>query len=695
MSDKPFDLMDDTMAGIDPAPPALTRARRKRALLVKLSIYFAAITFLSGLFFFLYVRFAPLPDGDIANHSRIVAADGSVLTDLFDNGENRIKVGIQDIPLSLQNATVAIEDAQFYNHSGVNLRGIARAMYVDLRQGEWVEGGSSITQQLAKVLFLTHDRTFSRKAKELLLTVQLETRYSKQEILENYLNAIYYGHGAHGVGQAAKIYFNKPVTNLSLAESAMLAGIPKGPTYFSPFVDLDKAKERQLHVLQAMVRNGFITQGEADNAYQQKLIFAEKKEIQTGVAPYFTQFAGKSAVERNGVPEDELFRGGLTLQTTLDLHMQRAAEAAVSKYMPQQSDLQVSLIAMDPKTGQIKAMVGGRDFTQSSFNRVLAKRQPGSSFKPFVYYTALENGATPAKMVKSEPTVFTYENGQTYTVKNFGNLYAQDYIGMREAIKKSDNIYAVQTGMEVTPEKVIQTARRFGIESDLSPYPSLALGVFPVTPLELARAYSVLANGGTLVEPTAIKQIVNPYGRDVYERPVESKQVADAQNIFILTDMMRSVFEPGGTGARIASQLESHVVAGKTGTTDTDAWMAGYSPNLVTVVWVGYDKDRLLNTTESLVAAQVWGEFMKAAQENTPAADFARPEGLIDVNIDPTTGMIATENCPHVQREFFRIGTEPTEECTEHPVTTGQKIEKQIQNGGSAIRKFWDWMRGH
>ncbi|MFC4770158.1 transglycosylase domain-containing protein [Effusibacillus consociatus] len=693
MSDKP-NLMEDTWSGTETADPIVhyDRARRKRALLLKLALYFFTVTFLSGFLFYLYIRFSPLPDSDLATHSRIVAADGSLVADLLNNGQNRIKVGINEIPADVQNGTIAIEDAQFYQHSGLNLRGLARAIYVDIKSGEIVEGGSSITQQLAKVLYLTHDRTFTRKIPELLLTLKLETRYTKQEILEQYLNVVYYGHGANGIGTAAKIYFNKNVSELTLAESAMLVGIPRGPSIYSPFVDMNKAKERQWQVLEAMVRHGYITQEQANDAYRQKIVLAEKKDIQSGMAPYFTRYATWSAINLHGVPEDELYSSGMILHTTIDLNMQKAAEAAIQKFLPAAPGLQASLIAIDPKTGHIKAMVGGRDFNQSPFNRVTAKRQPGSAFKPFVYLAALEAGATPSKMVKSEPTTFTYEKDQMYTVKNFNDQYAHDYIGMREAIKKSDNIYAVATALEVTPQRVVETAKRFGIASELKPYPSLALGVFPVSPMELARAYAALANGGTLLEPTAIQQITNAYGREIYGRDLDAQKAADPQNVFILTDMMKSIFDQGGTAARIAPTVANRVVAGKTGTTDTDAWMAGFSPNLVTVVWVGYDKDQFLNSTESYSAAQIWGDFMKNALENTPASDFARPEGLLELNIDPTTGMLASKNCPQVQREFFRIGTEPYQECTEHPSSGSSNSKKDT--GESGVKKFWKWFRG-
>lgn len=696
MPDKPVDIFEnqietDTLVSKSLLPE--DRLRRKRRLLLKLGLYFAAVSFISGFLFYLYVRFAPMPDSSLANHSSIEAADGTVLTDLFDNGQNRVRVTLDNIPKDLQNATVAIEDAQFYQHSGFNVRGIARALFVDLQQGEIVEGGSSITQQLAKILFLSHERTFVRKAEELFLTIQLEARYSKQEILENYLNSIYYGYGANGVGSAAKIYFNKPVSKLSLAESAMLAGIPKGPTYFSPFSDMDKAKERQKFILQAMVNNHFITQEQANAAAKETLHFAENMAVQTGVAPYFTQYASGSALNQYGIPETELYNGGLTLHSTIDLTMQKAAEAVIKKYLPNNPGLEVSLLAMDPKTGFIKAMVGGRDFTQSSYNRALAKRQPGSSFKPVLYLTALENGLTASNMVKSEPTTFTYDKDKTYEVHNFGNQYSYEDINMRDAIRKSDNIYAVHTILQVTPDKVVQTARRLGIQGDLKPYPSLALGVFPISPLELARAYAAIANGGTLVEPTPIESIQNAYGREVYHRDAEPKRVADPQYTFILTDMMKSVFDQSGTAGRIASSVANRVVAGKTGSTDTDAWMAGFTPNLVAVVWVGYDKDRLLSATESYAPAQIWGDFMKNALQSVPASDFPRPDGLIEMNIDPTNGMLATDNCPQVERDFYKIGSEPTQECTEHKSSNGKKQKDQSQNDGYS-KKIWDWFRG-
>jgi 1A family penicillin-binding protein len=688
--------LEDHLETETPRRPAPHRRKRNMWFWNALVILLVGMI-ASGAFLWLYLQYAPLPPNDIANTSKLLASDGSVLTDLFDGGEKRVKISLKDVPQSLIDATIVTEDRTFYEHKGFSLSGIARALWSDLKSGSIVEGGSTITQQLAKNLFLTHEQTLQRKLREALLTLQLELNYSKDEILEQYLNVIYYGYGAYGIEMASQTYFAKSAKDLTLAESAMLAGIPKGPTYYSPFADLDKAKERQRLILDMMEEAGKITPDQARAAYLEELHFAKPK-TPTGKAPYFTDFTSWQLKNTYGVTEEDLYRGGLRITTTLDPAMQQAAEQAIAEQMKDFPEpLQVSLIAMDPHTGAIKAMVGGRNYATSSYNRTLAKRQPGSAFKPFVYLTALNNRYTPATRIKSEPREFRYDddtgNPKTYKVHNFADHYANDYITMRQAITTSDNVYAVTTNMDVGPEKVMTTAQRLGIESTMKPYPSLALGTFPASPLEMVRAYAALANGGYRVEPYTVLKIENSYSGDTKVFHPEKKSILDPGVTFLLTDMMKSVFEdPQGTGYRV-HQLFQRPVAGKTGTTDTDAWMIGYTPDLVAAVWVGYDKDQLLSPVESHLAAPIFAAFMNKAHEKIPVRDFSVPPGVVEGIIDPTTGQLATENCPVRQREYFLEGAEPVEYCEEHPSLTGA-LNNAGQKAESSLRSFWDWITG-
>jgi penicillin-binding protein 2D len=658
-----------------------------------------ASTIACGAFFYVYLRYAPLPPNPIANTSKMLASDGEPLTNLVDGGDNRIKVSLNDIPHHLVDATIAVEDQSFYHHGGFSPSGLTRALWVDLKSGGWVEGGSTITQQLAKNLFLTQEQTVSRKMREAALTLQLELNYSKDEILEQYLNVIYYGQGAYGIETAARTYFDKSAKDLDLAESAVLAGIPKGPSLYNPFIDYQKAKDRQKIVLDLMAETGKITKEQAATAYKEELKFA-KQQSPVGNAPWFTDFASWQLKHFYGVAEDDLYRGGLQIQTTLDPQMQKAAEGALAHYLkgaPAKTGLQASLIAMDPQTGEIKAMVGGPDYAKSTYNRTLAKRQPGSSFKPFVYLTALNNRYTPSTRIMSEPKTFTYDDDtghpKLYVVHNFADHYANDYITFREAIATSDNVYAVTTNMDVGPEKVMTTAKLMGIESPMKPYPSLALGVFPVSPLEMVRAYAVLANGGFKVEPHTVARIEDTLHGTTQVFKDEKTSIVDPGVAYILTDMMRSVLtDPQGTAYRVHDQFKRPAAA-KTGTTDTDAWMIGYTPHLVTAVWVGYDKDRLLSATESHLAAPIWAEFMNAASEKLGDDDFSVPGNVVETYVDPDSGLIATDNCPTKQREYFLTGSEPTEWCTVHPSTTGTQPNGE-QKSESGLRSFWDWVTG-
>jgi len=679
--------------------PQTKKKRTSKMWVWRSLVVLLASTIAFCLFFYLYLRYAELPPSDIANASQLVASDQSVLTDLVAGGENRLNISLNEVPQVVIDSTIAVEDQQFYRHSGFNPVGIAKAFWKDIQAGSWHAGGSTITQQLAKNLYLTQEQTWSRKFRELMYALQLELNFTKDEILEQYLNVIYYGQGAYGIEMASQNYFNKPAKKLNLAEASLLAGLPQSPNYYNPLLNLPEAKKRQKTVLDLMVQEKFVTQAEADKAYNTKLQFAPQRTTH-GQAPYFTDYVTWQLKHKYGISEGDIYRGGLKVNTTLDPLMQKAAEKAIEnglKDLPKSSNLQVSLISIDPNTGEIKAMVGGRNYLQSPYNRTMAKRQPGSAFKPFVYLAALNNNYTAATQVKSEKTTFEYQddNGdeKSYTVHNFNDNYLNGLISFRNAIARSDNIFAVTTNMDIGPEKVVTTAKAMGIESEMKPYPSLALGTFPATPLEMVRAYAPLANGGFKVEPHAIKSIENAFDDKTVSYEEQKQALIDPGVAYILTDMMKSVFtDQAGTGHRV-QHLFDRTVAGKTGTTDTDAWMIGYTPQLLTAVWVGYDKDTLLSPTESYLAAPIWAEFMKAAHLALPETDFAVPSNVVESYIDPATGQLATENCPVKQREYFLVGTEPTDWCEVHPSLTGtvKNVEQKTESG---IRSFWNWVTG-
>lgn len=648
----------------------------------------AAVTFAV---FLLYLRAQALPAATILQTTEIVDLHGDLI-DSFYHGQNRQLVPLESISPNLINATLAIEDHRFYDHHGFDYKGLTRAILVDVQQMAKVQGASTLTQQLARNLYLTHERTWTRKIKEAYYTIQLEMQHSKQDILDMYLNQIYYGHAAYGIQSAAQLFFGKDAKNLSLAESAMLAGIPKGPKYYSPFMNLENAKNRQHTVLQSMVRYHYITQQQADAAYAEPLKYKTLTGDQPSVAPYFRDYVKQMAMERLGVTESQFNEGGYKIYTTLDLRAQKIAEETVAKYIDNDNELQAALIAVDPRNGYIKAMVGGKDYKENQYNRALATtRQPGSSFKVFVYLTALQQqGFSAVTKFKSEPTAFTYDNGRkTYMPSNFNDHYAHEFIDLRQAIAESDNIFAVQTIMNIGPDKVIETARKLGINSPLKPLPSLALGTFPVTPLEMAAAFGVIANQGLRVEPTAIIRIEDGRGKVLYEAQPSQEQVIDPAYTYVLTNLLESVFEPGGTGSRVASRFK-RPAAGKTGTTDTDAWMVGFTPELATAVWVGYDRDRNISAVESHEAAPIFAEFTEQTLAPIPPKIFPIPDGVVSIYIDPVTGKRATADCPNPRLEAFVKGSEPTEYCTLHGETPANEESEQTGQPEENKRSWWE-----
>ncbi|WP_168123075.1 PBP1A family penicillin-binding protein [Paenibacillus sp. HB172176] len=657
----------------------------------------AAVVFAVSAGLYLYLRAQALPVSSISQTSQMLDLQGNVI-DTFHAGENRRSVDLKDIAHTLIDATLAIEDRRFYEHAGFDLKGMARAVVVNVSSMSARQGASTLTQQLARNLYLTHERTWQRKLKEAVYTTQLEMNYSKDEILAMYLNQIYYGHGSYGIEAAAMMYFDKHASELSLAESAMLAGIPKGPKYYSPYMNMKNAKDRQYLILEAMKEGGSITGEQADAAFAEMLDLQPlSSEQQDGFAPYFRDYIRYLAVDKLGIDEKLLNEGGITIYTTLDQDIQAAAEESIKGGFPEKSEQQAALVAIDPRTGYIKAMVGGRDYHANQYNRVFAgTRQPGSSFKPFLYLTALRSGfMSPVTRFRSEPTVFSYDEGRkTYEPHNYGDKYAEDYIDMRQAISGSDNIYAVNTIMTVGADKVIETARMLGIRSSMQPVPSLALGTFPVSPLEMASAYSAFSNEGERIEPAAILRIEDRKGQVLYEAKPRKEQVITPAEAYVMTNLLQSVFDKGGTAHRVASVLK-RPVAGKTGTTTTDAWLVGYTPELAAAVWVGYDKDRLLSIAEAHRAAPIFAHFMEDALAAVPAKLFPVPEGVVTVLIDPQSGKLAGDTCPNKRMQAFLAGTEPTEVCGASFAEGKQRKQGGSSNNESSgkterVRSWWN-----
>ncbi|HET7615594.1 MAG TPA: transglycosylase domain-containing protein, partial [Bacillales bacterium] len=543
---------------------------------------------------YVYAKVAGPPPLQVPQTTVFYADNGKEIGQSEHGGQNRYWVSLDEISKPAVRATIAIEDKRFYDHFGFDFRRIGASALQDVMTMSKAEGASTITMQYARNLYLTQDKTWLRKVKEALLTLRLEANYSKNTILEGYLNTIYYGHNSYGIEAASQYFFGKDAKDLTLAEASMLAGIPNGPRYYSPYYNMKNSQQRQKTVLHAMVNAGYITKKQAHEAAKQKLHFMnhhETKKVES-IAPYFQKTVERFLKNKLNLTPQMIHSGGLKVYTTLNTHLQKIAEKQVAKRMPDDSKLQVALVAMNPQNGAVKALVGGRNFEESTFNRaVQAKRQPGSSFKPFLYYTALKNGFTPSTKLISAPTTFHYNNGHsTYSPHNYGDYYAHGRITLMQALALSDNIYAVKTNMFLGPEKLVKTAKKAGITTPLAPIPSLALGTKPVTVLDMVRGYSAFANGGYRVKPTFIRKVVDREGNVIYESDAERKHVFDTQTAFILDHVMTGTFDESlndyttVTGRTINDYLDRKV-AGKSGTTATDSWMIGFTPKLAAGVW--------------------------------------------------------------------------------------------------------------
>ena len=589
--------------------------------------------------------------------------------------ERRIPININYIPDHTQKAFISIEDNRFYEHMGVDFRGTARAV-VSTLSGREVQGGSTITQQLAKNAFLTQERTITRKVKEAFIARELEKRYTKDEILEMYLNHIYFGQGAYGVESAARYYFGKEAKDLNIAESATLAAIPKSPNYFNPFANPEASKERKELVIDQMVRYGYITeeQGEAAKKEELKLVTSRKKSDNPNF--YFIDMITQKVIDELGA--EALYKGGLKIYTTLDSEMQKAAIESL-KHLPQatmnEEDLaklkedqhpaayndknkltqpQVALVAIDPNTGHVKALLGGRG--QDKFNRAtLSVRQPGSSFKPFVYLTGMANGFTPASIMEDKEEEFDKDwKPRNVTKKWYGK------VSLRTAIARSMNIPTIKLAREVGVHKVVETAQKMGISTLVSEGKytdanlSMAIGGLShgVSPLEMASAYGVFATNGILCKPFALLQVTDAQGKVLYQQDTVAKRVMDPKPIYTTVNMLEDVLIWGSGGGMGIGRP----AAGKTGTTDNyvDAWFVGFTPDLSTAVWVGDDNNRTLdNMSGSGTPLSIWHDFMVNAHKNIPVSDFVNP----GVEIPPEPVIIQDETA-EIEKEMLRLEAE-------------------------------------
>jgi penicillin-binding protein 1B len=635
----------------------------------------AILTFRDG-------RIASITSSDGATSFESYHLEPEVITTLFDNTRSKRRlVRCQDLPKVLVDAVLAAEDHRFFSHHGVNIFRILGAAVADLRAEEKVQGGSTLTMQLARGFFLTPQRAWRRKLEEIFLALLLEQRLTKEQILELYANQIYLGQrgsfSIYGLGEAANVYFNKDVTSLTLPEAAFLAGLIRGPNLYSPYRRAARALERRNYVIRQMLELGMITSEQAEKASGATL-GVDNQNVEGLEAPYFVDMVRDQLLTQ--FSERDLISQSYRIYTTLDLDLQKAAsegarlgiselDQALRKSRQAKADVvqdpnqpQMALVSLDAHTGEIKALVGGRDYASSQLNHVLAKRQPGSSFKPFVYAAALSTGVdgsqpllTPATLLNDAPTTFQFGD-LTYEPEN----YKQEYHGLvtlREALTHSLNVATVRLAEMVGYDKVKDLAIAAGINKDLLATPAMALGAYVATPLEIAGAYTIFSNGGQYVEPSFILAVNDSAGRTLWRNSAVTRQVLDPRVAYLMVDLMESVIN-NGTGAGVRSRGFTLPAAGKTGTSH-DGWFAGFTSNLLAIVWVGYDDDREIKLTGAASALPIWTEFMRRAAE-VPGFDdpkpFPMPEGVVAVPVETNS---TTSEASIVRNEIFIAGTEP------------------------------------
>jgi penicillin-binding protein 1B len=615
-----------------------------------------------------------------------------LVTNLYDR--NRAKqrlVKYDEIPVILREAILSAEDKRFFQHPGFDPLGIMRSAYVDLKRGRNEQGASTLTMQLARNMFLTPARNWRRKLAEMMITFQLEQKLTKQKIFEMYCNQVDFGNRGsftiRGFGEAAQTYFGKDIRSLTLPEAATLASIVRGASYYNPYRHPDRVLERRNTVLSLMRQNGFI--GDRDYAIATETPLAVVSgPAESNEAPYFVDLVNDDLEKR--FPGYDFQAHSAKIYTTLDLNLQKAANDAVMAGMKQVDDIvrrqkrfrnapfvapQCALIALDPNTGEIKALVGGRNYGASQLNRVLSERQPGSIFKPFVYAAALNTAVaggtttlTPASIVVDEPTTFIF-NGQPYEPHNFEHEFYGP-VTLRTALAKSLNVATIKVAEMVGYDKVVSLAHRAGISEDVKATPAMAIGSYDATPLEMSGAYTVFANKGVRVQPEFVSLVKEPNGRVLLDQKPETRAVLDPRVDYLMVSMLEEVMRTG-TAAGVRARGFTVPAGGKTGTSggERDGWFAGFTSNLLCVVWVGFDDNRELGIEGAKSALPIWTEFMKRAIKLRPYSDvkpFSAPDGVVSVTIDPDSGMPASPQCPKQKEEVFIAGTEPVGMCTLH-----------------------------
>lgn len=687
-------------------------SKRKKMLLLST---IAAVTFVVVSFISLriYAQVAGAPPLTVPKATIFLDSNGEQIGDYFTD-ERRYWVDLEDMSPYLLEATVAVEDKDFYEHNGFDYSRIGGAIIADIKAGGKVQGASTLTQQYARNLYLSHEKTWTRKLNEALYAYRIEVFYEKDDILEGYLNTVYYGHGMYGAEAASRYYFGKSASELTLAEAAMLAGVPKGPSIYSPIANPEKASNRQQLILKLMTDQQKITVAEKDKAVAEQLAFKnEDWSTSKSHSPYFLDVVWTEASDILEKQNINISEGGWTIKTTLNPAHQKAAEQALNDNMPD-NELQAAFVSMEAGTGHVTSLIGGRDYSTSSHNRAtLSPRQIGSTIKPFLYSAALEKGESPLTFRDVSKTTFTYDRGRgEYTPQNINGEFAERELSMVQALAISDNIYAVRTLDEIGYDAFNKTLKKFHLPVSDKKEPSLALGTTETTLYNLTNAYNVFPSQGNHVAATTVLSITNAKGDVVYEWKAEEEEVLTEDKAFMMTHMMTGMFDnvysdySPATGASLRPQM-THTYAGKSGTTNSDQWMIGFSHDLTAGVWNGYDQGKTLSVQADMAASkQIWIDFMETVHEGEPDKAFTIPNGVEAVTVDVESGLVANNACPDKQKTVY-VTPElmPTELCSnswfegdwfdfsggEENKDNEEDLKESDNEGSDPWRQLLDW----
>lgn len=639
------------------------KSKRLKILILcyKIFCYFVIFIFLALFGFYLYAYITPKID--VQSSNRIILYDDSDEV-FYQNTATSSWVSLDEISPYAIKGIVDTEDKNFYSHNGFDYMRIMKALYNDIKAGNLKEGASTISQQYIKNLFLTFDKTWERKLEEAYLTFELEVHYNKNEILEGYMNTINYGAGNYGIEEASLYYFNKHAKDLTLAEASIIVGIPKNPTYYNPVYYYDNAKARQKIVLNSMFNMGHITKEEMENAYNEELSFYGKKSSNFIVGSLYYKDAVMDELNSiDEIPKSLIETGGLKVYTYLNSDAQRNLENIISEEMENTGELEVGAMIRSPKNGAIVALIGGTNYNETEYNRVTkAKRQVGSTFKPILYYSALENGMTATSTFVSEKTTFSLGEDESYSPSNFADKYANKSITMADALVLSDNIFAVKTHLFLGTDNLKNTAKRMGIKTSLPSNASLALGTSEINMVDYSNAFQTLANYGIRNNPVYIKKVTDLNDNVIYEAKYEEENVLDKRYVYILNEMLTNSYnydyiDYASPTLLSVKNLINHKYAVKSGTTDTDYWVVGYNPEALVLVWNGYDDNRSVEKVSSKITKKIWARSIEAYLGEKESAWYNIPRGVTGAIVNPISG--STTDLSVKDLMFYVKGTEP------------------------------------